>query len=67
MKTMSGHNTNSESGGIETEAEFETALESLLLAASESGIDPVGTWDVRNGMSHPDWEIMVLELAKDDE
>jgi len=53
-------------GDVTTEEEFDAALEQLLSAARENGVDPQGSWVYRNGRNAPDWEVMVVELAKDD-
>lgn len=49
---------------ITTEAEFESALQSLLLSALENGLDLRGAWEYRNGQAYPDLEVLVAELAK---
>lgn len=49
---------------IMTEAEFDSALQSLLLSALENGLDLRGAWEYRNGEAYPDLEILVTELAK---
>jgi hypothetical protein len=49
---------------ISTRAEFDSALQTLLLAALDSGLDPRGAWEYRNGEAYPDLEILVTELAK---
>ena len=51
-------------GSITTEAELDSAFQHLLLSAFENGVDPGGSWVVRNGTSMPDWEINVSELTK---
>lgn len=48
---------------ITTEAEFETALQTLLLAALENGLDLRGAWEYRNDDADPDLEVLVTELA----
>lgn len=48
-----------------TEDDFESILEQLLVSAFDNGIDPRGSWEYRNGDSHPDFEVMVTELMKD--
>jgi hypothetical protein len=53
-------------GDITTEAEFEAALDRLLDSATSNGLDPRGSWVYRNGKAAPDWEVMVLELQKED-
>lgn len=47
-----------------TEAEFDSALQSLLLSALENGLDVRGAWEYRDGEAYPDLEILVTELAK---
>jgi hypothetical protein len=49
---------------ISTEAEFESALETLLLAALVEGLDPCGAWVYRNVGSDPNLEVIVSELAE---
>lgn len=51
-------------GSIRSERELQETIRAVLRAASESGVDPQGSWDIKNGPDHPDWEVMVLELAK---
>lgn len=53
-------------GTITSEDEFEYTLQEVLLAAIENDVDPRGAWEIRNGETHPDWEIMVTELAKEE-
>ncbi|UWG48519.1 Uncharacterized protein HSRCO_2250 [Halanaeroarchaeum sp. HSR-CO] len=52
---------------IESVAEFEAALHQLLILADQNDVDPVGAWEYRNGQSVPDWEVVVSELAKQDD
>lgn len=49
---------------ISTEAEFDSALQTLLLSALENGLDLRGAWEYRNGAAYPDLEVLVTELAK---
>lgn len=49
---------------ITTDAAFESALKTLLLAAMAEGLDPRGAWAYRNGDGRPDLEVIVTELAK---
>lgn len=48
---------------ISTAAEFESALESLLLAVLDNGLDPRGSWEYRNGRAWPDIEVLIWELG----
>ena len=49
---------------ITTVAEFDSALQTLLLTALDNGLDPEGAWEYRNGQVYPDLEVLVTELAK---
>ena len=49
---------------IMNEAEFNSALQTLLLTALDNGLNPQGAWEYRNGEAHPDLEVLVTELAK---
>lgn len=51
---------------ISTEAEFESALEALILVAFVEGLDPFGTWVYRNDGDDPDLEVLVSELSGGD-
>lgn len=44
--------------------EFERQLGRVIRAAASNGIDPRGSWDIRNGAELPDWETMIVELEK---
>ena len=49
---------------IMNEAEFGSALETLLLTALNNGLNPEGAWEYRNGKTYPDLEVLITELAK---
>jgi hypothetical protein len=51
---------------IRTAAEFDAALTRILRSAVENGVDPGGSWEIRNGASKPDWEVQIFELQKED-
>lgn len=51
---------------ITTEDAFDTALNELIVAALQNGIDPKGSWICRNDETVPDTEIMVYELKNGD-
>ncbi len=53
-------------GAIESSADFEAALCTLLVAALENDIDPRGSWDYRGDELPSDWEVMVAELQPRD-
>lgn len=61
---MTSDAPDSPDGDISTEAEFDAALQTLLLAALKNGVDLRGAWDYRNGDAYPDFEVLVTELAK---
>lgn len=62
--TMTRDSPDTSDWAISTEAEFDSALQALLLAALENGLDPRGAWEVRNGGVDPDLEVLVSELTK---
>lgn len=49
---------------ITTEAEFDSALQTLIRSALENGVDLRGAWEYRNGEPHVDLEILISILAK---
>lgn len=49
-----------------SEAELNAELRALLRRAYESGIDVEGGWECRNGVEHPDWDVVITEVAKND-
>ena len=49
---------------ITSEAELNTELQALLLRAYENGIDVEGGFECRNGLEHPDWDVIVTEVEK---
>lgn len=49
---------------ISTDAEFDSALQELLLSALEKGLALEGAWDYRNGQPYPDLEVLITELSK---
>lgn len=49
---------------ITTEAEFDTALQTLLRSALVNGVDPRGVWEYRNGEPHHNLEVLISVLAK---
>lgn len=62
--TMPGDTSDTREWEITTKAEFDSALQSLLLSALENGLDLYGAWEYRNGEVYPDLEVLVTELAK---
>lgn len=49
-----------------SEEELQAELRALLCRAYESGLDVEGGWDCRNGEEHPDWDVMVTEVQKNE-
>lgn len=49
-----------------TDEAFNTALQKLVQTAYANGVDIEGGWECRTTTADPDWEIMILELAKKD-
>lgn len=52
---------------ITTPDEFEAALAEAVETAIEGGVDVRGAWEFRTRGSTHDWEVEVVELAKDSE
>ena len=51
---------------ITSKAELNAALKALLRRAYDNGIDVEGGFDCRNGVEHPDWDVIVTEVAKNE-
>lgn len=51
---------------LTTRAELNADLRSLLLRAYDNGIDVEGGWECRNGAEHPDWDVIVTEVEKNE-
>lgn len=49
---------------ISSRADLNAELKRLLLRAYENGIDVEGGFECRNGVDHPDWDVIVAEVAK---
>ena len=56
-----------EETAITSEEELNEALKALLRRAHENGIDVRGGWECRNGEEHPDWDLVVTEVRKNEE
>ena len=50
-----------------SEAELRAELGVLLRRAHANGIDVEGGWECRNGVEHPDWDVIVTEVRKPEE
>ena len=55
-----------EEPSITSKAELNAELKGLLRKAYESGIDVEGGFECRNGVEHPDWDVIVTEVEKND-
>ena len=56
----------SEETPLTSKAELNTELKALLLRAFENGIDVEGAFECRNGIEHPDWDVVVTEVEKNE-
>ncbi|WP_232686705.1 hypothetical protein [Halobacterium zhouii] len=56
-----------EESTMTTSTELHAELKSLLRRAHTNGIDVEGGWACRNDAEHPDWDIVVTEVQKQDE
>lgn len=55
-----------EEAPITSKAELNAALRELLLTAHTEGVDVEGGFECRNGADHPDWDVVVTEVEKND-
>ncbi|AOW79975.1 hypothetical protein HTSR_0787 [Halodesulfurarchaeum formicicum] len=51
---------------LESKADLNAELQALLVSAYENGVDVEGAFDCRNGVDHPDWDVIVTEVEKND-
>ena len=49
-----------------TQAELHTELKSLLRRAYANGVEVKGGWECRNGVDHPDWDVIVTQVRKNE-
>ena len=56
----------SHGASITSKADLNEELKALLIRAYESGIDVEGGFECRNGDDHPDWDVVVTEVTKND-
>ncbi|WP_232703551.1 hypothetical protein [Halobacterium wangiae] len=54
----------SEETSLASKEELNVELKALLRRAYESGIDVEGGFECRNGVEHPDWDVIVTEVEK---
>ena len=55
-----------EEAPIRSKAELNAELKALLLRAYENGVDVEGGFECRNGIEHPDWDVIVTEVEKNE-
>ncbi|MDG5775091.1 hypothetical protein VB773_20720 [Haloarculaceae archaeon H-GB2-1] len=56
----------SEETPLTSKAELNAELKALLLRAYENGLDVEGAFECRNGVEHPDWDVIVTEVEKNE-
>ncbi len=57
----------SEETALTSPEELNAELKALLRRAYESGIDVEGGFECRNGAEHPDWDVIVTEVEKNEQ
>ena len=56
----------SEETSLTSKEELQGELKVLLRRAYERGIDVEGGFECRNGAEHPDWDVIVTEVTKNE-
>jgi hypothetical protein len=56
----------SEETPLTSKAKLNAELKTLLITAYEKGIDVEGGFECRNGVEHPDWDVIVTEVEKNE-
>jgi hypothetical protein len=56
----------SEGTPLMSREELNAEFQALLLRAYENGIDVEGGFECRNGGDHPDWDVIVTEVEKNE-
>lgn len=51
-------------GPLTSKEDLNAELKALLRRAYEGGIDVEGGFECRNGVEHPDWDVIVTEVEK---
>lgn len=51
---------------LTSEEALNAELIALLRRAHTGGIEVKGGWDCRNGPEHPDWDVIITEVRKND-
>lgn len=57
----------SETPSVMSREELNAELKTLLRRAHESGINVEGGFECRNGVEHPDWDVVITEVEKHDQ
>ncbi len=57
----------SEKSSLTSKEELNAELKVLLRRAYENGIDVEGGFECRNGAEHPDWDVIVTEVEKNEQ
>ncbi len=57
----------SEKMALTSREELNAELKALLLEAYENGLDVEGGFECRNGVEHPDWDVVVTEVEKNEQ
>ena len=57
----------SEETPLTSKEELNVELQSILIRAYENGIDVEGGFECRNGVDHPDWDVVVTEVEKNEQ
>ncbi|WP_436348852.1 hypothetical protein [Natronorubrum sp. FCH18a] len=55
-----------EETALTSREELNTELKALLRRAYTNGVDVEGGWNCRNGADHPDWDVIVTEVRKNE-
>ena len=55
-----------EGTSVTSREELNAELKALLRKAYENGMDVEGGFECRNGVEHPDWDVIVTEVKKND-
>lgn len=51
---------------LASKEELKAELQALLVAGHEQGLDVKGGFEFRNGAEHPDWDVIVTEVEKNE-
>ncbi len=57
----------SEETSLMSKEELNGELKALLRRAYENGLDVEGGFECRNGAEHPDWDVIVTEVKKNEQ